>query len=178
MLITLPYDRTKAVAYADEWAYRRNPRFLDFHGLGGDCTNFASQCLLAGVNETMNYTPTFGWYYINSNDRTASWTGVEYFYNFLVGNTGVGPFARVTEIDEMQPGDFIQLGDENYNFYHTLVVTTAGSPPSQQNILVAAHTNDVNCRQLDTYDIINIRYLHIEGYRRDDGRPRPPMMNR
>lgn len=43
-----PYNRGKAVAYALEWAMSRNPAYLDFEELGGDCTNFASQCLLAG----------------------------------------------------------------------------------------------------------------------------------
>ena len=46
----------------------------------------------------MNYTPIFGWYYRSSSDRTASWTGVEYLYNFLIGNRSVGPYA--VEVEE------------------------------------------------------------------------------
>lgn len=42
MLINMPYDRNKAVDYANKWAMSRNPRYLDFHGLGGDCTNVKS----------------------------------------------------------------------------------------------------------------------------------------
>jgi AraC family cel operon transcriptional repressor len=42
------YDRESAVMYAHEWAYRRNPRFYDFEKIGGDCTNFISQCIYAG----------------------------------------------------------------------------------------------------------------------------------
>lgn len=38
------YDRRAAVLYAHRWAYGRNPAFYDYEGLGGDCTNFASQC--------------------------------------------------------------------------------------------------------------------------------------
>ena len=37
------YDRRAAVLYAHRWAYGRNPAFYDYEGLGGDCTNFASQ---------------------------------------------------------------------------------------------------------------------------------------
>ena len=44
----LRYNRRAAVAYAHRWAFRRNPVFYDYEGLGGDCTNFASQCLYAG----------------------------------------------------------------------------------------------------------------------------------
>ena len=72
----IDYDRDKSVAYAKKWAYGRNPKFYAFSNLGGDCTNFASQCIYAGAG-VMNYTPTFGWYYKNLNDRTPSWTGVE-----------------------------------------------------------------------------------------------------
>ena len=166
MLITFDYDRAKAVEYANFWAYRRNPQYLDFHGLGGDCTNFASQCLYAGSG-VMNYTPVYGWFYITSENRTASWTGVEYLYDFLTGNTGEGPFAQRTDASAMQPGDIIQLGDEDFQFYHTLVVVSTGDTPAMDNILVAAHSNDVNCRPLDTYAITNIRYLHIQGVRKE-----------
>ena len=87
------YDRAAAVAYARRWALSRNPAFYDFEELGGDCTNFASQCVYAGSG-VMNYTPVFGWYYIAPNDRTPSWSGVEYLYNFLVKNRPFSPFAR------------------------------------------------------------------------------------
>lgn len=56
------YDRKAAVEYAHEWAYFRNPAFYNYQLLGGDCTNFASQCIYAG-SKVMNYTPVFGWYY-------------------------------------------------------------------------------------------------------------------
>lgn len=36
------YDRPAALAYARKWALGRNPAFLDFENLGGDCTNFIS----------------------------------------------------------------------------------------------------------------------------------------
>ena len=57
----LSYDREAAVAYARRFALSRNPAYYDFSDLGGDCTNFASQCIYAGAG-IMNYTPTFGWY--------------------------------------------------------------------------------------------------------------------
>lgn len=87
------YDRTAALSYAKKWAFGRNPEFYDFSNIGGDCTNFASQCIYAGA-KVMNFTPVFGWYYISADNRTASWTGVEYLYNFLVSNEGAGPFAE------------------------------------------------------------------------------------
>ena len=79
----IPYDRGAAVDYARRWALSRNPAFYDFSDIGGDCTNFVSQCIYAGAG-VMNYTKDTGWYYISSSDRTPSWTGVEYLYDFLI----------------------------------------------------------------------------------------------
>jgi hypothetical protein len=43
------YDRARALAYAEKWALSRNPAYFSFDGLGGDCTNFISQCLYAAA---------------------------------------------------------------------------------------------------------------------------------
>lgn len=162
MLITFPYNRTNALLYARRWALARNPLFSNFSGIGGDCTNFVSQCLYAG-SCVMNYTPTFGWYYRSPDDRAPAWTGVEFFYNFLTGNDGVGPYASETEEGELQVGDVIQLGDETGDFYHTLFVTGfTGS-----TYLIAAHSDDALDRPLDTYTYAQARFLHIEGVRTD-----------
>ena len=88
----MEYNRANAVAYAKKWAYGRNPKYYDFSDLGGDCTNFASQCIYAGSG-VMNYTPTYGWYYISVNNRAPAWTGVDELYRFLTTNRGAGPRA-------------------------------------------------------------------------------------
>ena len=155
----LSYDREAAVAYARRFALSRNPAYYDFSDLGGDCTNFASQCIYAGAG-IMNYTPTFGWYYISSANRTASWTGVEFLYNFLVNNESVGPFAREVPEEEALPGDILQLGSRNGDFYHTPIITSV-----TPRILVAAHSDDSLDRPLDTYRFAKVRFLHIEGVR-------------
>lgn len=160
----IPYDREKAVSYASEWAFRRNSKYLDFGGLGGDCTNFASQCVYAGAG-VMNYTPTFGWFYRSSSDRTASWTGVEYFYNFMTGNKGVGPFATVCQIEEVEKGDIIQLGNTG-GFYHTLVVVHTGTAAAMDTVRVSAHDYDANFRPLSDYLFEQYRCLHIGGVRK------------
>ncbi len=48
------YQREKAVEYAKKWAYRRNPEYYNYDAVGGDCTNFVSQCIYAG-SQVMNY---------------------------------------------------------------------------------------------------------------------------
>ena len=82
MILTKPYNRERAVTYAETWALGRNPLFLNFAGRGGDCTNFTSQCLLAG-SCTMDFTPDFGWYYRTPDDRAPAWTSVAFFYDFI-----------------------------------------------------------------------------------------------
>ncbi len=155
---TIPYDREKAVAYAKRWAYGRNPKYYDFSEIGGDCTNFASQCIYAGAG-VMNYTPVFGWYYISADNRTASWTGVQYLYNFLVGNDGVGPTATEVPLDKIMPGDIVQLGYFSGDFYHSpVVVRVTGS-----EIYVAAHSIDVYDKPLSAYNAARFRGIHITG---------------
>ena len=87
MLAEKAYRRENAVNYARRYAFAQNPLFGDFRGIGGNCTNFVSQCIFAGSCE-MNYTPTFGWYYISLDQRSPSWTGVDFFYNFITENKG------------------------------------------------------------------------------------------
>ena len=156
----IPYNRDAAVAYARRWALGRNPAYYNFNNIGGDCTNFASQCIYAGA-QTMNFTSVFGWYYRSSYDRTASWTGVEYLYEFLNNNPGIGPYARIVPQEQAKPGDIVQLGTESGVFYHTPVIT-AVTPI----ILVAAHSDDALNRPLSSYNYENARFLHIEGVRR------------
>ena len=120
MLKEMEYRREAALQYAKQWALGRNPRYYNFEELGGDCTNFASQCIYAGSG-VMNYTPVTGWYYNSSSDRSPSWTGVQYLYNFLTGNKSVGPYAAATDAAGAVPGDIVQLGNQN-GYYHSPVI--------------------------------------------------------
>ena len=154
------YNRDAAVAYAQKWAYRRNPRYYDFSNIGGNCTNFASQCIYAGSG-VMNYTPVYGWYYINVNNRAPAWTGVIELFRFLTTNRGPGPQGEEVGLEEIEPGDIIQLkfGYEP-GFDHTPVVTYAGLG-TPETILVAANSMDALNRPLSTYNYTALRPIHI-----------------
>lgn len=154
------YNRQKVVDYAEKWAFARNPTYLNFDHMGGDCTNFASQCLYAGSG-VMNPKQVFGWYYYSSRNRTPSWTGVPYLYNFLTGNKSVGPYAAEVDANDVEPGDIVQLGRSDGSFYHSpVIVGKEGS-----TLYVAAHTDDAYMRPLDTYIYDQARFLHIIGVR-------------
>lgn len=156
------YDRNKAYEYAKKWAYGRNPAYYNFENIGGDCTNFASQCIYAGSG-VMNFTRVTGWFYKSADNRTPSWTGVQYLYNFLIGNKGVGPFAEEIPISKVEIGDIIQLGKATGDFYHSPVVVGI----VRGKIYVAAHTYDAFNRPLDSYDFNTARGIHILGVRTD-----------
>ena len=156
------YDRFKAIQYAEKWANSRNPEYYNFDKIGGDCTNFISQCIYAGTN-VMNYTPTFGWYYNSANSRSPSWTGVEFLYNFLVSNKYLGPFGKVINKINLEIGDVIQLADQQYNYYHSLLVTRK----SYSKIYVSSHTFDAFDRDLATYNFYQYRCIKILGARKN-----------
>lgn len=149
------YNREKAALYAQRWALARNPKYYNYDLLGGDCTNFISQSLYAGIGE-MNYQG-YGWYYANANNKSASWTGVEFLYNFLIKNKGAGPRGKLISKPELEKGDLIQLSFNGILYAHTLIVTKI----ENQKILICSHSSDAKNRPLDTYVYKNIRYIKI-----------------
>ncbi|MDY3845693.1 MAG: amidase domain-containing protein [Eubacteriales bacterium] len=162
MLVNKIYDRSRAYRYARKWAFSRNPLFNDYSELGGNCTNFVSQCIYAG-SCVMNFTPVLGWYFLSDTNRTASWTGVQFFYDFITKNQGVGPYGIESASDKLEVGDVIQLGRENEGYYHTLLVVGA----TDGVYTVSAQSKDAFDRPLNTYEYDFARYIHIEGVRID-----------
>lgn len=166
MLTEISYDRERVVAYARQWALSRNPLFADFTGGGGNCTNFVSQCMLAGCS-VMDLTPTFGWYYRSINDRAPAWSGVDELYGFLTGSGGfetergdVGPYATVARsMRQVEVGDVVQLANSAGEFYHTLII----SEITPNDILICAHSDDALDRPLSSYNYASLRILHIMG---------------
>ena len=167
MLITKPYQNDRAVEYARTWALSRNPLFTDFTGRGGNCTNFVSQCVLAG-SCVMNRTPDFGWYYVSESDRAPAWSSVEYFFDFMTGvpafasqNGGVGPFATVIPRRNAVPGDVVQYADEEGDWYHTVIISAV----ENGEIYVCAQSDNALDRPISSYRFASARFLHIMGVR-------------
>ena len=153
------YNRAKVYEYAKKWAYSRNSQYYNYDSIGGDCTNFVSQCIYAGCGQ-MNYNRVNGWYYINGNNKSPSWTGVQFLFNFLVSNKGVGPSGQETTIDKLQIGDVIQLSFNGTSFTHSLVVVQSGI--TINDTFVAAHTFDTFGKRVsDYYEMQKYRCIHI-----------------
>lgn len=153
------YNRKKAIEYATKWAYKRNPKYYNFDSVGGDCTSFISQCIYAGAG-IMNYKKYIGWYYNSSKDRTASWSGVEFLYDFLTKNNGLGPRAKNVDVENINIGDIIQLKFLESRFSHSLIIVDRKGN-TLDDIYIATHTEDAYYRKLSTYNFKDIRFLHI-----------------
>lgn len=153
------YDRQKAIEYAKKWAFSRNPKYYNFDPVGGDCTSFISQCIYAGSG-IMNYNK-YGWYYRNGNDKSASWSGVEYLHKFLTQNKGIGPYGEEVSMQKIQVGDIAQLSFDGNVFGHSLLMVEK----DMNKILIATHTQDEYGRNLATYNFNKIRFIQIKGVR-------------
>ena len=156
-----PYDRNLACIYAQKWAFTRNPKYYNYDAIGGDCTNFVSQCIYAGSN-VMNYNKTNGWYYIDANQKSPSWTGVEFLYNFLINNSGVGPSGLNVNISKIELGDIAQLSFSGKKFEHSLIIVRIEDSLDFSKIYTASHTLDSYARALNSYKFNKIRFVHIE----------------
>ena len=161
MILEKPYIRERAVEYARKYALTRNPLFPTCAGIGGTCTNFVSQCVLAG-SCVMNFTPVFGWYYLSLNRRSASWAGVDFFYDFMTQNAEVGPYGSEIGLEDAKIGDVIQLSN-GQNYYHSLII----SEITDGEIYICANSNDALDRPLSSYEYSGLRVIHINGVRYD-----------
>lgn len=152
------YNRQKAIEYAKRYAFNYNDNFYDFTHIGGDCTNFVSQCLYAGKIE-MDYSLN-GWYYSSPQKRSPSWTSVEEFWNYGLKNKNF----RIEKINmyDLEVGDIIQFFNSHQNrFYHCVIVSKIIKPISIQNIFVASHDNNAFNKSLALYNEVNFRFGKI-----------------
>ncbi len=157
------YDREKAVEYAQKWALGRNPKYKDYEELGGDCTNFISQCIKAGniPMDTLGKDEMQKWYWYSDSNRTPSWTGAEQFYKYVIRNNtsdteNFGVYARLANYNELELGDIVQLVFAG-NAYHNMIITEV--------ILDGEYLIDYLICQ-HTYDLLNYPLSQKEGERR------------
>jgi hypothetical protein len=127
-----PYKRADALEYASTYALSRNPQFLDFTTLGGNCQNYASQILRAGgIPNDMDGEEKWK-YYSDAYDitgqakgRTPSWTSVTGFLDYAQKNTGYGLSAAVgANIFTLEGGDLIICTDIRGEKVHTLAAAS------------------------------------------------------
>lgn len=166
----IPYDRAKAQRYAETWWNKANPAYTSFEV---DCTNYVSQCLVAG-GAPMNYTGKreSGWWYQGMDGGrelwSYSWAVAHSLKSFLASSKSGLRSEIVHSPRQLTIGDVICYDwDGDGRFQHNTIVTgfdAAGMP------LVNAHTIDSRMRYWDYRDSYawtpNTRYsfFHIADY--------------
>ncbi len=147
----------RAVRYADNYCggapgcgndRRYNPRYNDFNGEGGDCTNFVSQTLRdAGFRQTGEWA-----WDARKGDGTRAWSNAEGLVAYLLDSgraqrIGGGTYEDVTTpgqdgsptpIARLVPGDIIGYREQGRIVHLALVV---GLSPTDY-VLVDSHTAD------------------------------------
>lgn len=155
------YNREKAVAYADKFCgaawgsgnnFKYNKKFNDYNGIGGDCTNFASQV----IGEGGGLTPDGTWHCSGSKftrcSGTRAWVNVDGLKGYLIYSGKArqikkGTFKELTTpvpeyplgiISKLKLGDLICY-EKKGNPDHFAIITgfdSHGYP------LVNSHTTD------------------------------------
>ncbi|SMB96097.1 Putative amidase domain-containing protein [Desulfonispora thiosulfatigenes DSM 11270] len=147
-LTDLNERRIMAVEYADKYCgaaslpqyeFKYNPEYINHNGLGGDCTNFASQVLYEGGK----FSKDGAWNYKNGKGSKA-WLNAHGFNNYMLysgkaSRIAYGDYEQVFKPSfKLLPGDYIAY-EEKGKVVHISVVT---GRDSKGYTLVNSHNSD------------------------------------
>lgn len=124
------YNISRAVDYALTYALEMNPQFGNYEKLGGDCTNYVSQCLYAGgiPFDEEGLDVRYEWYWFSETMRAPSWTAADSLKFYMENNNKVeqpslGLRAKPISIYDLLRGDVIQFVDGDDQAYHSIICT-------------------------------------------------------
>lgn len=167
------YDREAAVAYADSYIEVTNPEWPYYGGRGGNCQNYASQCLIAGGIPMDPYgSSVWKWYSESLSNgagqqgRSSSWTGVDQFVHYVRNNSGYGLVAEAeAPYYTGEPGDLLHLGTEG-DWRHTVVIAFRIEDESGKvlDYLVDSNTGDLRNYPASLYGYPRIALTRIFGW--------------
>lgn len=131
------YNGAAAANYAVKYALSYNSNYTNWDPRGGDCTNFVSQCLLAGG------LPTDAAWYKDSN----TWVRVIDLYDWL---TRQKDYARsLTWQENATVGDIVQLYNSKKGWYHSLIISYNRNNSGE--LFVSSHSDEWRNRALSNY---------------------------
>ena len=169
----IAYDRQKAIDYAYKYYHSRSDDWYDFSDEGGNCQNYASQCIYAGIGK-MDYSGDYQWKcYINNSEydpginedneksgRSVSWVHVSTFKDYCENNDDIG---LVTDsdinINYAEVGDIIQVGSTSVS--HTTIV----SKVVDGHILLNSNTIDMKDWPIEACIYQTKELIKILGYK-------------
>lgn len=156
-----------AVSYAADWGAVDSGNTQEYERIpdtrGSDCTNFVSQCLVAGGMKTdnnWNSNRDYCYVFCPNNDRGYSdayetFTNVNRLYSYLsskgfksdeynANNGNIDAYALV--------GDIIQIYETNQGYHHSILCV---GHDSNGEILYSAHNNDSNNKYREKISALN-----------------------
>jgi hypothetical protein len=146
------YSRISAANYAIKYALKPNSKYRYFSpsgNIGGDCTNFISQCLIAG-GAAMVYNSHPWWY--NSKACSLSWSVANSFYKCITeraklqlpGLKGI----EVLNFRRLELGDLILYEDSKGTIYHSAIITSFNfdTPLVSQHTYNAANVSPIKSK--------------------------------
>lgn len=167
------YNRQAALEYAEQWVGTRNSDWPVYDIYGGNCNNFASQTLLAGgIPMDIKGSAQWKWFGETPNSkntswgRSASWAGVNEFYQYAEENQGFGLVSDLTgSYFDGKPGDLIQFGALG-DWKHTAVIaqTVRDENGNFVDYLIHSNTADRLFYPASAYPYTNHRLIRIMGW--------------
>jgi hypothetical protein len=131
-------DRYCGAAASGEHGYSYNPKYKNYNSIGGDCANFASQCMHEGGKLRKNSV----WNY--DKEGSMAWLSARGLYSYIVssgrGSLIVsGNYNTVLKLSyKLLPGDIVAY-EKNGKIAHISVVT---GQDSRGYALVNCHNTD------------------------------------
>lgn len=158
------YNRKEALDYAKKYVKKRNPKWMKYDDIGGNCQNYASQVLYTGgiPMDTIGDASLQWKHYSSEIDessrkagRSSSWTTAPYFYDYAKNNTGYG-LCSITDINPFyaEEGDIGQVGFDEY-YRHSVVII--GNIKNKDNEVVDLLINS-NSTNLENYPLSGYVY--------------------
>lgn len=153
--IASKYNRQQAVEYADKYYTKYNSKYKDYNGIGGDCTNYVSQCIGdkeegGGLAFDRTWFCTYPKY--SKAEGSRAFVNADAFKAYLVysGRGRVikrGTFSEITKPTEDNPigiVEKIQIGDlicyeKKGQIDHFSIVT---AKDSKGYPMINSHTTD------------------------------------
>lgn len=143
------YDRMAAIEYADKYYLNYNKKYMDFTGIGGDCTNFVSQCLSDKEGGNLKYG---GGWHCSGGHGSRAFVNTDAFRDYLIYSgrgrlIKVGKFPDLVKSTTAYPngavgkliaGDIVAYAKKN-NIDHFAIVTDFDSHGYP---LINSHTTD------------------------------------
>lgn len=138
------YDPDSASVYSDRYVYHGasggavyesyyNSAYANYNSVGGDCANYASQCIYAGGMPMTVGTPYLrdGWFYISGSNRSGTWTRTDFLQEWMDDHWGV---LTAASDDTVFKGSPVFYRDAHTTF--CVGYNSAGVP------IINSHNND------------------------------------